>query len=333
MFASSLHRAAAVFVALALASGTAFAAPEDLDASHKAAAQDLFEDGRRLMSLGEYEEALRSLTESQRLDPALGTRFNMAECYEKLGKLASAWAHYVAVADGSERLDQMKRAAIARAKADELEPQLARIRIEVTKRHEGLVVSRNGSEVGSAQWSKHLPVDTGAQTIEASAPDHESWRQTIEVPDNGAELTVTIPSLVPVVLPPVEPPPPSRIEPVSAAPDTPPPPPPRSLTGQQIGGIVLTSVGVVSLGIGGAFGIVAKQRNDDAEARCPTPETCFADGAQLVEDARRAGNVSTALFVVGGVLVATGVIVLVTGTVAKKRLGRVRAGAGLQLAF
>src|SRR5689334_22228130 len=57
-----------------------------------AAAQVLFDEGMRLMSRGDAREACPKLAEAQRLDPGMATQFRLAECYEKTGRRASAWA-------------------------------------------------------------------------------------------------------------------------------------------------------------------------------------------------------------------------------------------------
>jgi hypothetical protein len=66
--------------------------------SDKAAAQALFDAGKRLLSERKYAEACPKLAESQRLDPAPGTLMNLADCYEKAGLTASAWATWLEAA-------------------------------------------------------------------------------------------------------------------------------------------------------------------------------------------------------------------------------------------
>ncbi len=89
-----------------------------------AAAESAFAIGRTRMTEGKYEEACAAFAESLRLEPATGTLYNIALCSEKLGRTASAWSAYKAVAaDASSNAD---RARMAKEKAALLEPQLSR---------------------------------------------------------------------------------------------------------------------------------------------------------------------------------------------------------------
>ena len=322
--ASERALAGALAIALGLAGlpeASAEPAPDEipLDDSHKATAQQLFQAGMEALQRGDLETACRDFAESQRLDPAIGTRFNLADCYEQRGQLASAWVNYVGVADAAERLGQMDRAQFARARADALEPRLSHLRIDVEKPVAGLRLTRDEVEVGRAQWSMEVPIDPGKHRIEATAPEHEAWTTTIAVDQEGVTVDVRVPALNPIA---AEAPPPDVQPAPTPTPVTPPPlrdDEPRRLGPRHYAGFALLGVGLVGIGVGTGFGIRALRLNDDADAQCPMPRACFPEGAQLLQDAERAGRISTVTFVVGGVLLATGIVLAATGHLPRRR--------------
>src|SRR5439155_15265716 len=73
--------------------GVLHAAVARADAEPAAVAQALFEQARQDMKHGDYRAACPKLVESERIDPANGTLFNLMLCEEQLGKIASAWLH------------------------------------------------------------------------------------------------------------------------------------------------------------------------------------------------------------------------------------------------
>lgn len=300
------------------------ATPDD---SHKAAAQRLFEDGRAHISEGNIAEACVAFAESQRLDPALGTRFNLADCYEQQGRLASAWVNYVAVADESARLGQMDRAQLARAQADALSPRLSFLTVEAPDSVAGFVLTRDGVAVGEAQWGVPVPIDGGEYVFAGEAPGYEPWMLTVTVADERDAATVTVPPLVarPTAPPPkpiAKPGPPLvlRPAPVQAIDQRSP-----RLRPRHVAGIVVSGIGLGALGVGAGFGVHASRRHDDAQARCPEANACFPDGANLMAEAKRAGNIATAGFIVGGVVLAAGIALLATAHLPRDRRRQTRA--------
>jgi hypothetical protein len=73
-------------------------------------------------------------------------------------------------------------------------------------------------------------------------------------------------------------------------------------------GLAAAGAGVVSLGIGSYFGLQAKSQYDQSNHSGCTGDNCTKGGASIRSDAISAGNTATALFVVGGVLLAGGVV-------------------------
>ena len=63
-----------------------------LASADPAAAEALFREGRKLLDEGQLDAACSKLAESQRLDASPGTLGSLAQCHEKQGKTATAWA-------------------------------------------------------------------------------------------------------------------------------------------------------------------------------------------------------------------------------------------------
>jgi hypothetical protein len=315
----SPRSAALLAVALsALAPGRALAE----DASNQAAAQALFDQARQLMADGKYSEACPKLVESERLDPGAGTLLNLGHCYEKSGQTASAWVTFkdaAAAADLKHRADWSGR---ARERAQALEPLLSKLVIEVpaSARAGGLQVRRDGVEVGSAVWGTPIPTDPGPHALEAVAPAKKRWATTVTVRPNGDIAHVVVPSLedepAASAAPPVSeaPLPPATLPPSARGVAPPPATEPASSDGstQRTVGLVVGGAGVIGLGFGVAFGLVALGKNSDSKSLCPASPCSGSSGVQGIQDnsdAKSAATVSTVAMAVGGAALATGAVV------------------------
>jgi hypothetical protein len=215
-----------------LAAGTA-------RADDAAAAQALFDDGKRLFAAGRYDEACPKFEESERLDPAGGTILHAGLCNEARGKTATAWAELEEALSAARRDKRGDREKVAREHLDALAPRLSRVTIVVTpdaRRLEGLSVALGGRRLEEASWGVAIPVDPGEIVVEARARGHEPLRvvTTVEV---GASSSVTMGRLVPTRAP--------------AQPER------NALLPASIG---LASLGAASLAVSLGTGIVAAQR-------------------------------------------------------------------------
>jgi serine/threonine-protein kinase len=74
-------------------------------------------------------------------------------------------------------------------------------------------------------------------------------------------------------------------------------------------GLIVGGVGIVGLGVGSVFALMAINKNSDSKQFCDPQDvnSCSQDGVTLRDDARAAGNIATAGFIVGGVALAAGV--------------------------
>jgi len=285
-----------------------------------AAAETLFQDARRLIADKRYVEACPKFAASQRLAPAVGTLLNLGDCYERLGKTASAWATFVEAASSAQRANRPDREQTARARASAVEAKLSRLTLQADESIPGLLVKRDGVAVEEAALGVAVPLDPGAHQLEASAPGKKKWSSTIEVPP-AKQLHVFIPALEDEPPPQVPPPPRSAgiLDPkVDEA------PPSDSSKTRRVVGISLVGLGVVGLGTGTFFGLKANSSWSDAKDQCHGGNQCNQDGVSFASDAKSAGNISTVAFIVGAVALVTGAVLLITAP--SKRSSAVQAG-------
>ena len=185
----------AIFSALlAFGGGTAHAQA----ASDSATAQALFDHARQLIGDGDYAKACPQLEESQRIDPRSGTLLNLADCYEHTGRLASAWSSFIEAASLAKAAGNTERESGAKARAAALAPRLSSLVILIATTDTntaGLEITRDGRNVGSAQWGLPLPADAGPHYVTASAPGRKPWRVDVAVKDGAATTTVNVPKL------------------------------------------------------------------------------------------------------------------------------------------
>ncbi|WP_437775813.1 hypothetical protein [Sorangium sp. So ce1097] len=297
---------------LSLAAGVARAQPS---AEQAAAAEALFREGRELVAQGKLAEACPKFAASQRLDPGYGTQWNLADCLERLGRTASAWAAFREAADMASRSGQAEREAKATRRAADLEKRLERLAVTVSAPADGLVVRRNGAVLDAGAWGAPLPVDPGKHRVEATAPGKKPFSVEAQTAGPGKVVTVEIPPLE-------DDPAAASAAAQPAGPVASPPAPLRPAAGGDVDdgagtrrtlAFVAGGVGVAGVVTGSIFGLIASARwNQAQDEHCRTETLCDDQGVALVGDARRAAALSNVGFVVGGVGLAAGVALFVT---------------------
>jgi hypothetical protein len=303
------------------------ASAEQKSGGNRAAAEALFNQGRELMSAGKYSEACPKFEASQELDPGLGTMLNLAECYEKTGRTASAWAEYREAIPLARSAGSKARLDLATERAQVLQERLSTLTIRALSSDDDdphLEVRRDGVALQPAELGAPIPVDPGEHLIQASAPGKQAWTSTVRVGTDAAKVSVEIPTLVGTEQPDSSPKTPTAT-PVAAGPDKP------VGSAQRTTGLLLGGVGVVGLGLGTFFGLQASSKWSDAKSKCSDyPYGCSLEATDLRANASSTANVSTIAFVVGGALLTTGVVLYLTAPTPKHELA---LGLGPSSAF
>jgi hypothetical protein len=305
---------AAIAALLALLVGLAALGPARAEGT-KGAAEAAFRKGKQLMDAGDTAAACDAFAQSQKLDPQLGTQYNLARCYEQLGMVASAWLNFAEIA-AKDTNPQRKADSAKRARA--LDGRVPRIRLDAPA-VPGMIVKQDGVDI-TVTIGVDTPIDAGRYTITATAPGRAPWSQIVEVSDAG-HITITIPPLAPAVAPTT---PPEQVEH-----DLEPPPPAHPGRVRHILGV---SVGVAGLGALGAsifFGSQARDHQRSADALCGgAVARCTAGGldaarAEIATARDRAtyGNIAVAT---GAVLVGVGVVLYLTAPHAERPMTALR---------
>jgi serine/threonine-protein kinase len=282
-----------------------------------ARADSLFNAGKALLDAGQNVDACAKFAESKRLAPGLGVTLYLADCYERIGRTASAWSEFRS-AEGLARERNDKRAEVARGRAQALEPKLDRLTITVAPSvpQAGLQVLRDGAAVSSDEWGLAVPVDPGDHVVIVTAPGHPQQTFPAHVGPEAPSATVRIDRLEDNAAAPTPTPVPvSAPVPESTAP-VPEPTPSASDPGatRRWIGVGLAGVGVVGVALGAVFGLGAKSKLDQSnqDNHCDAKDTCDTTGLSLRQDASNAATLSTVMFAIGGVAVAGGAVLYFT---------------------
>ena len=299
-------------------------------ASNRAAAEALFNEGRKLAASGKYAEACPKFEASEELDPGLGTLLNLAACYEKLGKTASAWAEYKEAIPLARAAGSKVRLDLATERAAALESRLSMLTIRAMGGGEeatGLEIRRDGVPVQPAELGTPIPLDPGPHTVEAVAPGKQKWSSTVQLAD-AAKVDVSVPALTPVpgnashanaattaaAAKPVEPPPPEST---------------NSGSGQRTAALVIGAVGVVGLGVGTVFGIGASTKWSDAKSQCTEyPNGCTPNALDAKSSAQSKATIATVSFIVGGAALAGAAVLWFTASPSREQSVAVGVGPG-----
>jgi hypothetical protein len=227
--------------------------------AHAQIAEQLFREGKRLMSEGKIAEACTAFEGSFRKEAAVTTLLNLADCREKNAQYASAWGHFI----DAERKTRGSASeagfhATAKDRAGKLEGRLSYLIINVPDeaRVDGLEITRNGQPVDAAEWNRDIPVDGGVWKIAGKAPAYEAWSTEVTVGKEKDKQSVNVPRFRELpedqVKPPVGP------QPLVTGPA------PSSFTGKRKAAVGVGAVGVIGLAAGTVLYFQAKGLHDDA---------------------------------------------------------------------
>jgi hypothetical protein len=277
--------------------------PADVRADDPRLGVDLFQSARQLMNEGKFERACPLLADSQKADPQPGTQLNLAVCYEKIGKTASAWSVYSDLTQSGGPLQKQA----ASAAIERLQLKLSRLKVDVCERPNfdvaRLTITRNGQELGQSSLGRPSPVDAGEYRIDASVPGFEKWSGSVRVAADGDLQSVELcllqpePRVTPVTAPTGSDKSRSS-KPAASESDTAPAVKPAP---KGSGWVYATaSVALGAAIFGGTFVVVAASQKSHAQGFCPD-KRCDEAGWQKLDSAKRSADIATVALAVAGV--------------------------------
>lgn len=276
---------------LALLAGTAHA---------ESKADKLFAKGKKLLAQKKYDEACKAFEQSDEAETGIGTKLNVARCYEEWGKIATALRWYQ---DAEQMAKDHKdpRAEKIKGLEDAIDADVPRLTI---KAGDGVDTAGLTLDGAATRVNEALAVDPGAHELVWTTPDGNKKTKTVPLERGGSsEVKVDLPIKKkghgkpdggegsgegdrPIV---------------AGAGDG---------STQRLVGLGVGGAGIVAVGVASVLTLKARSKYNDAlSAHCVNDRTMCDDiGLAETADARHRANVSTVIAVVGAAAVATGVV-------------------------
>ena len=296
------------FAVLALCAGLGLSTPAH--AEDRAAAEALFQAGREAMDARDYKTACDRFEESHRLEPTGGALLNLANCRDKLGELATAWQRF------QEAIEKLppgdSRLAIAKERSKALEPRIPKlVLLPPSVAPDGLIVLRDGVELGKGSLNLALPVNPGAHQVIVRAPGRKDWHGSVELKESERKelalaLGEPIPSAAAV---------PSESGPAPAAEssrDEPEKPADRGTgSGQRTFGFAIGGIGVAGLATSLITGALVISHKSTVEEEC-SGGRCTQAGLDAADSGKTLSTISTIAFGVGAVGIGVGAYLILS---------------------
>ncbi len=301
---TTLSTAAVLFLVAMAASRTARA--DGVDAATTQTAVQLSDEAAALFEARSYAAALEHYERAFALvrRPTLGVR--IARCLVLLGRLNEAAEFYLTVSRISlpSDLDPDKlakqREAVGQAEV-EREALLVRIPSVIVKviGPATATVAIDGQPLPHALYGQKRSADPGAHRIEARNGREIVTRDLVlkegEVQTLSLELSsaASVPAAAPMTS------------------DQPSAPPPTSVT--RTVGYAVIGVGAAGVGLGLVTGAIALAKKGELEKTCGADLACTSNNASNVSTYNTERTLSSVGFIAGGVLAATGIMLVVAG--------------------
>lgn len=277
-------------------------------------ADQLFRRGKRLLAQKKYRDACDAFEQSDRLEPGIGAKLNVAKCYQEWGRLATALRWYVD-AETMASSTRDPRAKKIHELVEGLEPNVPRLTVKAPPAANlvGVLIKLDGVVLEASGLGVEQRVDPGPHEVETTIAGVRQI-QVVPVERGGnAEIVLDLPSA-------------SRERDTSTRPartrePTRPPVPatddaPVRDSGRtrRLIGLGVAGAGVVAMGIAGLVTLGARGDYRDAlTAHCQgATDMCDEQGLSITHSAAHRANIATVVTVGGLAALAGGLIAYLT---------------------
>ncbi len=291
------------FVALGAVAALLCAAPgARAEAPAESQADALFTEGKHLRDAGRFSEACTKFAQSQQLSPGVGIALHLGDCYERIGRTASAWQEFRAAEKLAREHNDAKREELARTRAETVEPKINRLRIDVPPgaAAAGAELHVDGAGIPRVAWDAPLAIDPGDHVVAFAMPGQAARTVTAHVeaaaPIAVVQLAEPAAPAAPAPVPAAEPAAPAQPQ---LAPEAP------ADGGRRWVEYGLAGAGLVGIGVGAAL-LASNSQSPAAGSGCatPPPDSGPTTGAIIA-------------FGAGGAALAAAFVVFFTGPHAK----------------
>jgi hypothetical protein len=287
------------------------------DDSSRAAARELGTSGVEAFQRGDFESAVAKLEKAYRVlcVPSIGLW--SARALEKSGKLLKASERYrevglLEISSGQATVQRQAQTDAATELAA-LTPRLAGVIVQVEGAQQAdLMVLVDGMSMASELLGERRPLDPGKHVIEATQGGKHASAE-VQLKEGEAKTVVlrfTGPPVSAVATPAESAPSPAlaaQPNQDSAAASS------KTLGTQRLLALAVGGVGIAGVAVGTVFGLKAKSKHDDSDHYCNGNACTDQRGVDLNNEAKSAGTISTIGFLIGGVGLAGGTALWVTG--------------------
>lgn len=263
-------------------------------------ADKLFAKGKKLLAQKKYEEACKAFEDSDAAETAIGTKLNVARCYEEWGKVATALRWYQ---DAAKLAKESKDPRVEKIKglAENIDGDVPRLTIKAPEDAELASLTLDGA---ATEVNEPLPLDPGPHELKWTNADGKKKNKLVPLEKGGSsEVKVDLPVA------------PKHKKKKDKDKDKEPEPEPTPVAqrdghSQRLAGIVVGAGGVVLIGVAAGVTLAARSLYNSAlDGHCNGDRTMCDDiGLSKTATARSHANIGTVFALVGVAAVGTGAV-------------------------